>query len=381
MFSLEKVNLTIVCALSCALAIECIAAPHHGSLGDLIQRSDAVVVARIESATPAHSRPEIQMTVIRSIKGALLPGNMVRANYPVIGKAARAPVSYAKEPGLLFMKSGTLAGAWELVSAETGALGIRDSYISLATEDPPRFSGNTPLDMAYAELLTSAERSGGDLSYLQRLLLKLDPSASPLVQKAFQEWRSSPSLALRTEAMRSLIFSGDTQALLQSRPELELPSTSFSHTLGGALGAFRSTDPVAIKILGELAASSKTPLETRRSAASALYALHTKDTLPYLVQLLDSPDKILQVNAVSGLSAFALHMRMIDANGDGADALDEVMNPGRRRKIPDATALFDTDETRQNVHFGTFRDEVEESRYLNYWKSWFQRNRSQAGIQ
>jgi HEAT repeat protein len=236
------------------------------------------------------------------------------------------------------------------------------------------------LDRAYAELLTSVERRSGDPNYLQRLLPRLDPSASPLVQKAFQEWRSSPSLALQTAAMRSLISSGDTEALLQVRSELESPSSSVSRTLGGALWAFRSTDPVAIKILGELAISSNPPLETRQSAASALYALHTKDTLPYLVQLLDSSDKILRVDAISGLSAFALHMRMIGASGVGSDALDEVMNPARRRKIPDAAAPFDTDETRQNVHFGFFRDDREEFRYLNYWKSWFQRNRSRIGI-
>ena len=380
MFSTKTVNVMIVRALFCTFAIECVAATPHGSLGDLIQRSEAVVVARIESATPAGPRPEVQMTVIRSIKGALLPGSTVRANYPVLGKAAGAPVSYVKEPGLLFLKSGTVPGTWELVSAETGALGVRDSYISLATEGPPPISGNTPLDRAYAELLTSVERSGGDPNYLQRVLPRLDTSASPLVQKAFREWRSSPSLALQTAAMRSLISAGDTPALLQVRSELESPSSSVSRTLGGALWAFRSTDPVAIKILGELAVSSKTPLETRQSAASALYALHTKDTLPYLVQLLESPDKLLRVDAISGLSAFALQMRMIGASDDGSDALDEVMNPGRRWKIPDAAAPFDTDETRQNVHFGSFRDDTEEFRYVNYWKSWSQRNRSRIGI-
>lgn len=83
--------------------------------------------------------------------------------------------------------------------------------------------------------------------------------------------------------------------------------------------------------------------------------------------------------AVWGLSAFVVNVRIAKDDADGPQALDEVMNPGRRRTLPSSDAPFETATTRKFIHFGPFRDATEEMSVISFWKKWYQENLTELG--
>jgi len=70
-------------------------------------------------------------------------------------------------------------------------------------------------------------------------------------------------------------------------------------------------------------------------------------------------------------------MRIAKDGVDSAEARDEVLNPGRRRKLPSSEAPFETTTTRPFLHFGSFKDAADEAYVITFWKSWYQQNRGQ----
>ena len=68
---------------------------------------------------------------------------------------------------------------------------------------------------------------------------------------------------------------------------------------------YRNPDPGGIATLGRLATNPGVNSSLRKSAARALASIHTKESLPYLSQLLDSPDPELQSWGVGGMAMFA----------------------------------------------------------------------------
>jgi hypothetical protein len=116
-------------------------------------------------------------------------------------------------------------------------------------------------------------------------------------------------------------------------------------------------------------------LEVRNGAISALCAIHSRDTLPFIYELLASSDPLTRAFAVRAFSAFVSGMRITRGGTDEAEALDEVLNPGRRRSLPSKDVPFETEETRRFLHFGPFKDAAEEGAYVTYWREWFERHR------
>ena len=57
--------------------------------------------------------------------------------------------------------------------------------------------------------------------------------------------------------------------------------------------------------LGKLATNKDTVPELRVAAGGALARLHTKEALPYLAKMLDSPNITMRTYAVGGLAMFA----------------------------------------------------------------------------
>ncbi|MGI8992129.1 MAG: hypothetical protein ACR2I2_21435 [Bryobacteraceae bacterium] len=96
--------------------------------------------------------------------------------------------------------------------------------------------------------------------------------------------------------------------------------------------------------------------------------------------LLDSPDEIRRELAVGGFGLFVTNTRISEGGLDAAEALDKVLNPGRRRKLPSADAPYETPETRKFLNFGFFRNSGEEAAYLAFWKGWYEQHRAQLGL-
>jgi hypothetical protein len=266
--------------------------------------------------------------------------------------------------------------SFELLSVDTGDLGLRGAYFPVPKNVRLDHPGSaSPLEQVHAELIAAIEARSDDEQYLKRIVPKLSPGDSAIVVSALQRWSESASGPLQLLAMGSLIGAGSNQAVIGLKTELRASPTSvLAKSVATNLSTFRGTDPAAVAALGEIATTSAAEQGVQESAAFSLQRIHTRQTLPALKALLDSPHPLVRQLAVSGFTAFALQMRIPRDDTDAAEALDEILNPGRRRTIPSADAPFDTAETRQFAHFGPFRDLAEETRFITFWKEWYEKN-------
>src|SRR5439155_13110683 len=133
---------------------------------------------------------------------------------------------------------------------------------------------------------------------------------------------------LRALGLSRMIARGDTGALSQGAKEVSVLSKSrWGGVFVSSFSGFRGKDPAAIRELGCITDASDSPIELRRAAAISLRAVHTKEAVPFLVRLLDSPDKDVRNNALHGLNAFVVGLPIEELGANMADAIDSVLNP------------------------------------------------------
>lgn len=353
-----------------------VVASAESRLPQLVATADSVVVARITGGSNTGQTREIEFTVDRVLKGDLVPGAQIRASFAGLDRAARAAVPPVLETGLIFLNQDG-AGSYRLLSAETGELGLRSAYLPLpSTSRPSSTELGSPLESVYAEIVAAIDSRATDEQYLKTVVPKLALSESPLLASALQRWAVNASAKpLRLLAIGCLIGISDGQSVIELKKELASSSASpLATTVATSLNAFQSRDPQAVIALGDIARSSESRKEVQEAAAYALQTIHTSEAVPALRALLDSRHPLVRQFAIGGLSAFALQMRIPENPADAAEARDEVLNPGRRRKIPSPEAPYDTEEVRQFAHFGPFRDPEEENRFVTFSKTWCDRN-------
>ena len=101
-------------------------------------------------------------------------------------------------------------------------------------------------------------------------------------------------------------------------------------------------------------------------AAVVLWAVHTRESLPYMAALLDHPDQAMRYLGVIGLATFANNLPVHNPKSSTASMDWLTPLPGK--------APYATQETRE--HFAA-RDvfENQESKYLDFWKRWWVEHR------
>jgi hypothetical protein len=101
----------------------------------------------------------------------------------------------------------------------------------------------------------------------------------------------------------------------------------------------------------------------RGKAAEPLAMIHTKDTLPFLAVLLDSPDAELRNRAFTGFSRFVRNLPIQRA---------EMITTMAWMK-PQGPAPYRNDETDQHGCDISVPNE-RHSEYASFWKAWWSRN-------
>jgi hypothetical protein len=123
---------------------------------------------------------------------------------------------------------------------------------------------------------------------------------------------------------------------------------------------YRQTSAPGVAALTDLASSSSGSVSLRRCSAHALRAIHTKESLPGLLQLLDSSDQTVRYEAVFGLASFA--------NGLPVQVPSNTANLEFLR--PSGNSPLATADTRANMpSLPEFRSN--EQKYLNFWRQWW----------
>ncbi len=345
----------------------------------LEQQSDVIVVG---SLTGVHSlgnnNLQCEITVTRILKSSFGPRSVINAHAIVSASRISIGVPPAGGPTSIWFLKQNGADSMLLIPAQDGDVDLQHMALFAQTAPPggsyEYASSDGALDRIAKELGAFAENA-------PRLYMESEDSIAqslqgvntPVVINMLKRFANSPSRGLRALGLASLIQRGDSTSLLQFEADLKGPfadpvfqrSSGMLNIQAAIELMYRSNDVAGIQTLGRLATS---PLTMQRLAKASLYALraiHNIQTLPYLAQLLDSPDPHTSYDALFGMAAFA--------NGF---PISQAGNP-IEHMTPNSNAPFASKDSLSNLPgFDTFIKD--QPRFIGYWKQWWTKNQVAA---
>jgi hypothetical protein len=339
-------------------------------LSRLIETADAIVAARVIGSVPFIP---VTLDISKSFKGTLQPGSIASASVP---HSVGARVPWLQDAyGVWFLKAS--GPEWTVLPTATGDISHEDLFYRLSEDagetSLARGSFETVEDQVVAALSALLLRNdSGRLGPLAasfgidsgqlRLSAALFGIDSDATRQLYRECVDHSDPSVRERGLVGLIYLGKKSAILKLTGEIEAGRISDSTPIALGIEAhFRNPDPEAIEALGKIVNSPKVSRELRVAAAYALEAIHTVETLPLLVQLLDSKDGALRYRGMFGLAAFANNYPM--------PTRENFANMGY---LSPQTGdwPYRTEDTRQHVP-GVDAFEADEQKYLDFWRNWY----------
>ncbi len=339
------------------------------SIQALADQADLVTVATVLASSQSGNLVSFTLQLDRVLKGGASEGSTIFVqwesgpNLPAVQEKWLVNLR-----GLWFLRELT-SGRWKALPTVLGSALFMDAFFSIPVGpivNAFSYSPTAPvIDKVISELGAATEQQnasapGGSF----RVLAGLQGVKSPLIASMYQRFSESASPNLRALGLAGLLRLGETAAL--SRAETELPNLSktkeFQNIVVSVCSYFRNPDPSAVAILGRLSILAGASPELASCAVIALRHMHTRESLPFLVVLLDSADRRIRYQAVAGLASFA---------NMGHVPLEEKLR-ARGQYVATTRGPYTTDETLQ--HFPTLPAfENNEAQYINFWKSWWNR--------
>jgi hypothetical protein len=229
------------------------------------------------------------------MKGELSPGTTVDVTgvSGVSGSGRPLPQRLRGQYGIWFLKK-TGSGWTFLPLIQHGASLESSGYIPLLkTTSPAAVNSDSPpatISDQMAIEIVAALQSYTDKQPLYNLALHLSRiDESAILPGLYRTLRANPDPQLKFIGLEGLLGGPDeVSALVEVASNADLiPTLRTSSLLLVSVSGVRSTDPAAVPPLGILASSTNP--DVQRSAAMALGGIHSRATLPFLVQLLDAP--------------------------------------------------------------------------------------------
>lgn len=345
------------------------------ALADKLElRAAAVVVGTITTVTQDNSKTVFQIRVDRVLKGAVSRNSTitVTTTIPLHNGAASVPTIVYER--VWFLESGT-DGGYGLLPAKGGDI-LHLVYAGLPAEPGPPAGTyaarptDAAIDLIVKEVCTYAEKeqdSDGDEAVIQAF----GETNTPTFHTFLQNFARSTVPVLRAMGTAGLIQRGEVTSLAQAEIDLQglLSGLQNTYSMVDLMAAieflYRNPDPQGIAVLGRLASSAT---QLRKPSAYALRAIHTKETLPWLLKLLDSPDADDAYDALMGIAGFA--------NGMPTTTMQDAVNLKNLTLDPNAP-FSDRDSLGNMPNAEMFVQNRAE--YVGFWKNWFAAN--QARIQ
>lgn len=356
---------------ACTLLTTASAVAQGGKGPDLTQQADAVVVGKIASAEPGATNPKLLLMIDRVFKGSLVPGETINI-LPAGGQPKRAAGQLWGDYAIWFLQSNGV-GNWRIMhvpgaqSLESSCYRIPEGFPAASVQGA---NGTAPsvIDLVLAELTNAAERLdpwGIEFDWLVLNFRHMPPSASLIA--AYRRMSESSKIQVKYFGLSGLL-KGDAASLeqmpLDDATLAQLPSTVRQLVLG-PLGT-RDPSPSTIAVLGRIATTQNLRVGTRGSAARSLAMIHTKETLPFLAVLLDSPDSALRSWAFVGFTRFVNNLP-ID--------VPEMMTTMAWAE-PQGPAPYRTAETDRHIA-STIVPDAKHAEYTSFWKAWWARMQNQ----
>ena len=271
--------------------------PGHGgapeSVDGLVTASDASVVGTVAQGTVSGTTVAVSIQVERVIKGSWATGAVLAATGTLSEPSQTRAVGHAH--GIFFLaKDGS--GPMRLVPPMGGFL-LDEMFVFLPLPDAsvpaaqPAVN-SSPRERVLLEVLGGMEAGPpkGPGGFVE-VLAEYHAAPTPAIRAVLQSWLASGPPALTASAVQALLAEGDANTLSRVATDPALQASALeAHAFNGLKWYFRNPDPQAVSLLGQLASDNSNSMELRIAAATALARVHTKQALPYLARLLDSPD-------------------------------------------------------------------------------------------
>ncbi len=363
--TLVLINLILI------LSIEVIGAPvSYIPISKLEKSAVAIVIGSGRPVSQGGINVLVEITVNRVLKGPFIPQNQVSATWAAPSEYNARINPSRSVSGMWFLKSKEQS-SWEILPVATGDVIFNLTYIPISIGPMvPDFSYESTaptIEKIIYELGAEIERSEGESRVLIDLfsdesITPADPTIMPRLRARFAK---SPSSRVKVLGLLGLIKQGNGEALAQLVNDRNMLDTAAREpALSNAICNCRGENPLLIETLGKLIAPENS-MYLRRCAAYALRSIHTRDTLPYLAQLLDSDSGDLRYDGVIGLASFANNLPM--------QTRQNVVNMGWLRA--ESKGAYTTEETLQNLPSKPLFDK-EEAKYVGFWKHWWATNRT-----
>lgn len=333
-------------------------------VGNLVSQAQSIVVATVAQANISSGVAQMTLNVQRALKGSMLPGAVVSVAWsgPPMGPSALQRI--LSEQGLFFLTADA-NGQWRILPVVSGNVDVQMTYYRLPSTPRPApyvAAKETPVvDKVLLELAWAKETGTAYQGTPIDLVGEFRHSRSQALRPIFTRFAQSASPNLRAIGLQAMIADGDVRGLVQVEAEQRNISTA-----PGARSIFDeikfyfgNSEPAAIAVLGRLATSTGSVSAAKDSAAAALARLHTKESIPFLAELLDSPDPAIRAYAVGGLAMFANNVPI----GSHQPAAGDWS--------------YRTEETIAHSAMDPGRVAAREAYYIGFWKDWWAKHRTQ----
>ena len=343
-------------------------------LETVADKADAVVVATVTQQSQSGSLVSFVLSVNRVLKGNVAPKQLISAQWTSLtGDLREGNIKGVQ--ALWFLNGNSMATFWQIIPTLAGAaplgLVILPAGATIVSADFQYTSGTPVNEKLFLELLNGIEERGGSsLILFPERLDSFDHMASAAIRKVYTRWSSGTQQQLQAIGMRGLIRQGDTTTLASVERQFQSLGTQpdASASIANAICSYNNANPIGIPILGRLAASISPIPRLQRCAAEALRNIHSKETLPFLVPLLESTDVTIRYFGLSGLASFA-NTGYIP--WEPPLQLDSVQAP----RTP--SGFVNQDTLNNFPAMSAFAQN--ETQYLTFWKIWWTKNQIALG--
>jgi len=337
----------------------------------LTAKSDAVVVGTVVSGTVSRDGAFFYLRVDRVLKGAVCKGQILatsrRHRDRVFGSS-----SIAGAHGLFFLAKEE--ASWRLVPVLSGHTPFPGTYYPLSKMSAKQASsetwirGDSVIEKIVSELSASidqCERGKFDHLVGEGLMRIEDKSLQRRVKN-----KLSPSNCAESNALAAALAvnTGEPGAWTQLAGHIhDIKNTQFIGIVLSLAHSCRGASPDDVRALGRLATSDIQGLNS--SATRALEAIHTREAVPFLAELLSSPDAQIRLKAIRGLSMFVDSLPVMTA--DAAQSLAYLQPPGK--------GLYRTTETDRFSASRRLPAAEKAPSYVEFWKKWWESVKGEFG--
>ncbi|HLH18974.1 MAG TPA: hypothetical protein VKX45_17270 [Bryobacteraceae bacterium] len=326
---------------------------------------DAVFVGEVVSGQTAGNSANYVLLVSRTIKGSLLPNDHANVSWTI---PYRSGGDFKGAYGMWFLRQAG-PGQFNLVQPFNGIqyLPISKTSSPSAIALPagvaaqPATVGDQIAAEMFAALHAHPDRS--QIAALGQMFLAAD--ATPFVRALYGVLRADPDPELKFTGLTGMLRLSDPTALPEIANNLNLiPGLAIRPMVLSAVESRRDSTPEAIQTFGKFASSQDPDLQY--TGGDVLRGIHTRDSLPFLVSLLDSPRPQTRLLALIGLCGFVNNL-----------PIETPYNvPNGRANIPQGPTPYRTAETDRHCLGGIRPDQASDPESLQFWKSWWIANKA-----